>query len=253
MMGNAIRASRISGVFFQKFVSTIGTGTTVRKIEQYAFYFAQEVEEDVIEVQALGPENVLLGEPKTINREELLSKFMPEPQKSLEFARQRAAQQQQITKAVARGDKFYKHGETYSAEFEYCKALALDEENVRANFGVGLCYISRGERDKARTVFERLVELEASFSDEHKHLFNEFGISLRKAAMHQEALAYYSRAVELCPGDENLHYNMARAAFDMGEAKLAAQHLGDCLKLNPTHEEGLRFLSYLKRKRQAGG
>jgi len=217
-------------------------------VEQYVYYYAQEQEDGILEMQALGADNELFGAPRTISRDELLGTYMPEPQKSLEYARHKTAQQQEIQTAVARGDKFYKRGETYSAEFEYCKALSLDEENVRANFGVGFCYLARGEHDKARVVFERLVVLEAAFSDEHKHLFNEFGINLRKAGMHAEALSYYARGVELCPSDENLHYNMARAAFDMGEPSLAAQHLSDCLRLNSGHLEALQFVSYLRRK-----
>jgi tetratricopeptide (TPR) repeat protein len=252
-MGNAFLEQRVSGVFYQKTQALIGTGTTTRKVEQYVYYYVQERDGEVLELQTIGPDNTLYGERVTLSREELLADYMPEPQMSLEFARQLAEQQREITKAVARGDKFYKRGETYSAEFEYCKALALDEENVRANFGIGLCYITRGEQDKARMVFERLVELEASFSDEHKHLFNEFGINLRKAGMLDEALSYYARAVDLCSTDENLHYNMARAAFDMGDAKLAAQHLGDCLKLNGSHQEARQFVEFLKRNKKAKG
>jgi len=250
-MGNAFLEQRVSGVFYQKTQASIGIGTTTRKVEQYVYYYVQERDGEVLELQTIGPDNTLYGERVTLSREELLADYMPEPQMSLEFARQLAEQQREITKAVARGDKFYKRGETYSAEFEYCKALALDEENVRANFGIGLCYITRGEQDKARMVFERLVELEASFSDEHKHLFNEFGINLRKAGMHAEALAYYARAVQLCPTDENLQHNMARAAFDMGDMKLAAQHLNDCLKLNSSHQEARQFVEFLKRKKKA--
>jgi tetratricopeptide (TPR) repeat protein len=251
-MNSTYPAQRINGVFFQKTIATIGTGTTIRKIEQYAYFFVQQREDESLELQALGPDNALFGDAKNITREELLESYLPEPQKSQEYARHRAMQQQEIQKAVARGDKFLKRGENFSAEFEYSKALALDEENVRANFGIGLCYIVRGDETKARMVFERLVMIDAAFQDEHKHLFNEFGISLRKASMHAEAMAFYARAVELCPRDENLHYNMARAAFNMGEAKLAAQHLGDCLKLNPEHSEARQFVDFLKRKHSAG-
>ena len=252
-MNGELSEQRMSGVFFQKVQSSIGTGTTARKTETYVYFFVQERDADTLELQTLAPDNTLFGERKTISRDELLESYLPEPQKSLEYARHMASQQQEVQKAVARGDKFYKRGQTYSAEYEYGKALELEEENVRANFGIGLCYIARGEKDKARQVFERLVELEAAFSDEHKHLFNEFGISLRKAGMHAEALSYYARAVALAPNDENLHHNMARAAFEMGQADLTAQHLADCLKLNPEHPEARQFVEYLKRKQQAWG
>jgi tetratricopeptide (TPR) repeat protein len=243
---------RISGVFSQVKVSAIGAGTTARKSEVVTYFFAQEREDGVLEVQALG-ENVVFGPVLEVSLDEFLSSYMPEPQRSLERAKDEAAREAEVRKAVARGDKYYKQGKTFSAEYEYGKALALDEENVRANFGIGLCFIQREEKDKAREVFRRLVKLEAAFQEEHKHLFNEFGISLRKSGMHAEALEYYARALELSPDDENLHYNVARAAFAMGDAELAASHLEKCLGLNSGQHECQQFLEFLHRKIQERG
>jgi tetratricopeptide (TPR) repeat protein len=181
----------------------------------------------------------------------LLGKYMPELQRTLSQAAPPSAAEMEVNKFVARGDKFRKRGESFTAEFEYSKALQLDEGNVRANFGIGLCYIDRGEHDKAHEVFERLVRLDAAFEGEHKHLFNEFGIALRKGKMNDEAITYYGRALELAPSDENLLYNIARAAFDKGDTQTAAKSLVACLKLNPTHAEATQFVDYLKRKKSA--
>jgi tetratricopeptide (TPR) repeat protein len=242
----------ISGVFSKITASTIGAGTTARKSETVNYFFAKEREDGVLEVQALG-ESVVFGPVSEVSLDEFLKSFLPEPQMSQQRARAEASRQGEVTKAVARGDKLFKQGKTYSAEYEYDKALALDEESVRANFGIGQCYIARGETDKAREVLTRLVRLEAAFQDQHKHLFNEFGIALRKSGMDAEALAYYARALELCPGDENLHYNMARAAFELGDTQAASLRLAHCLTLNPEHDEATRFLNFLKRAKPTGG
>jgi len=242
---------RISGIFSQAKASAIGTGTTQRKTESVTYFYVKEREDGVLEVQALG-DSVVFGPVIELNLDEFLEQYTPEPQMSQERGRAEASREAKINKAVARGDKFQKQGKTFSAEFEYGKALTLDEENVRANFGIGLCYITRGETDKARVVLGRLVQLEAAFQDEHKHLFNEFGISLRKSGMDAEALAYYARALELCPGDENLFYNMARAAFDMGDVQTAEKHLEQCLAINPDHAEAKKFRNFLNRKNKPG-
>ena len=242
----------IQGVFSQVKANVIGTGTSVRKTEAVTYFYARERPDGMLEVQALG-DQVAFGPVSTHSLDEFLEQFMPEPQMSQERARAEMARQAEIKRAVAEGDKLYKQGRKYSAEFEYGLALDLDEENIRANFGIGLCFIARGETEKAREVLGRLVRLEAAFRDQHKHLFNEFGISLRKSGMDVEALSYYARALELSPGDENLHYNMARAAFRLGDLGATARHLGDCLRLNPKHGEGLRFMTFLKRKQKAKG
>lgn len=80
---------------------------------------------------------------------------------------------------------------------------------MRANFGIGLTYLERGDNAKAQDIFQRLVKLEATFEPQHKHLFNEFGINLRKSKMLQESLDYYKRALELSPNDESLYMNIA--------------------------------------------
>ncbi len=246
-------SDRITGVFSKKKISKIGAGTTARRTEITTYFQVTEREDGVIIVQALAANDVPFGPKTEVSREQLLEEYLPEPQKTLERAvAALTPQEREIQKAVARGDKFRKCGESFTAEFEYTKALDMDMGNVRANFGIGLCYIDRGEREKATEVFERLVKLDAAFEDEHKHLFNEFGISLRKAGMNDEAMDYYHRALELSPNDENLHYNIARAALDKGDPKLAARELAACLKLNPDHEEARRFVEYLRHKNLAG-
>jgi tetratricopeptide (TPR) repeat protein len=245
---------RLKGVFSQKKMAKIGTGTTARRTEIVSYSYVEEREDGVMLVQALTADDVPFGPKTEITREELLENYLPEPQKTLAHARAaQTPQELEIQKAVARGDKFRKRGESFTAEFEYSKALSMDERNVRANFGIGLCYISRGETDKAKEVFERVVKLDAAFEDEHKHLFNEFGISLRKSGMHGEAMDYYRRALDLSAEDENLHYNMARAAYDKGDPGLSLVYLKSCLGINPGHDEATQFVDFLKRKKAAGG
>ena len=242
----------ITGVFSKTTASTIGAGSTARKTEAVTYFYARERADGVLEVQPLGGQ-VVFGAVSELSLDEFLGTYMPEPQMSQERARAEATRQGAITKAVARGDKMLKQGKNYSAEFEYGKALALDEESVRANFGIGQCYIARGDTAKAREVLHRLVRLEATFQDEHKHLFNEFGMNLRKSGMQVEALTFYARALELCPDDENLHYTMARASFDMGDVPAAQLRLLHCLALNREHTEAKRFMDFIQRAQPTGG
>ncbi|MFN2342740.1 MAG: tetratricopeptide repeat protein, partial [Desulfonatronovibrio sp.] len=138
-----------------------------------------------------------------VSKDEILEKFSPEPEfyTYTVFPKMR-----ELNKTIARADRHRQKGEGYSAEFEYNNALNVDEENIRASFGLGLTYLERGDKDKANNIFERLVKLDAAFEKEHKHLFNDFGINLRKQEMYAQALEYYSRGLELVENDENLHY-----------------------------------------------
>ena len=237
-----------AGVFSIQKTIKIGAGTTSRRVSQSSFFYVSENENGELVMQALGPNGTPVGTKTVITREDLLRDYMPEPNM---YQKTVLPKLREVQVAVARGEKFRKRGETFTAEFEFGKALAVDEENVRANFGIGLCYLSRGDTAKAGEVFKKVVDLEAAFEQEHKHLFNEFGINLRKSKMHDQALHYYEKGLTLSPNDENLHYNAARAAFEMADHKKAAEHLAKALELNPGFAEAQTFMDHLKKKNLA--
>ena len=155
----------------------------------------------------------------------------------------------ELVKTVARADRYRQRGETYSAEYEYSNALKVDIENVRANFGLGLTYLDRGEKSKAEDIFSRLVKLEATYQPEHKHLFNEFGMKLRKTKMLDEALTYYQQALELSKNDENLYCNLARVYAEKGDNEAAIDALANSLQINPSFDVAVKFLGWLMEKK----
>lgn len=239
----------IKGIFSTQEVKKVGAGTTVRKTVQKAFWFVEEAGGGIM-IQPLNANYVPSGPKRTVTLEDIIEKFQPEP----EFYVQTVfPKMKELNKTIARADRHRQRGEGFSAEFEYSNALKVDEENVRANFGLGLTYLDRGETDKADNIFERLVKLEAAFDEEHKHLFNEFGINLRKNKMHTQAMDYYAKALELSGEDENLFYNIARVCLDKQDYAACVDYLFRCLALNPALDAAVKFLMWLKQKELVPG
>ena len=236
---------RIKGVFSSQVLTKIGTGSTMRKSIQKSYFFVNELDDGTIEVQPLNLNYVPSGPKQIISKDEFLDKFSPEPEF---YTITVMPKMRELEKTVARGDRHRKRGESFSAEMEYGKAVKVDEENVRANFGLGLTYLDRGATDKAQDIFERLVKLNAAYEAEHKHLFNEFGISLRKNKMVDQALDYYARALELTENDENLYYNIARVQFDRKDFPKTIEMLTKALEINPEMPEANKFIDFLKSK-----
>lgn len=237
-------ARGIKGVFSTQEIRKVGTGTTTRKTVQKTFWFVEQ-RGDEVECQPLNPNYVPSGPKRKISMEELINKFSPEP----EFYQMSVfPAMKQMQQSVVKGDNHREKGETFAAEFEYKQALKVDEENVRANFGIGLTYMERGELEKAENIFERLVKLEGAFEPEHKHLFNEFGINLRKSKMLNQAVEYYQRALKLSREDENLHTNLARALLETKDINGCLEHLFKALELAPGHEISLKFLNWMIKK-----
>lgn len=243
-----VRRAGISGVFSTQTVAKVGTGTTQRKTIQKAYWFAKQVDgegEPVVEVQPLNNQNVPSGEKEIVVLSDFLARFSPE----LEYYQEEVfPKMKELDSTLKRAEEQRDQGALYSAEFEYNAALEFDEENVRANFGLGLTFMERGEPSKAADIFERVVGLDAAFTTEHKHLFNEFGINLRKSKLLDQAVEYYTRALEISDSDENLYYNLARAHFERGDRQEALDHLHKALELNPNFAEAKQFLEYIEKQ-----
>lgn len=233
-----------AGVFSLQKTIKIGAGATSRRVAQSSFFFVSENEEGQLIMQALGPLGLPVGTKTPITREDLLKSYLPEPGM---YQQTVLPKMREVQVSVARGEKFRKRGETFTAEFEFNKALALDEENVRANFGIGLCYLSRGEKQKADEVFRRVVSIEAAYEPEHKHLFNEFGINLRRNGMYEQALDYYGRALDFAKDDEHLFFNIARTHIERRDLGRAREALEQALAINPDFAEARDYLAKLAR------
>lgn len=236
--------AEVRGVFSTQEVRRVGTGTTTRKTVQKTFWFIEQHGKE-ISCQPLNTNYVPSGPKRKITMDELIAKFSPEPEFYLNSV---FPKMQEMQRSIDSGDEHREKGENFAAEYEYTRALKVDEENVRANFGIGLTYLERGDNAKAQDIFQRLVHLEAAFEPEHKHLFNEFGINLRKSKMLKESFEYYQRALELSPTDENLYMNMARVLLELKDIDQCVDYLLKALELAPRHETSLKFLAWLIQK-----
>jgi tetratricopeptide (TPR) repeat protein len=232
----------IQGIFSTQEVRKVGTGTTTRKTIQKSYWQVMEQKDGSIEVQPLNVNYIPSGPKKCIAKDDFLQKYAPEPEFYLANVFPKIKEMQ---KTVARGERYRQNKEFYSAEVEFQKALKVDEENIRANFGLGITYLERGESSKAGDILTRLVKLSDAFEDEHKHMFNEFGIKLRQNKMLDQAISYYKRAIDLASKDENLYYNIARAHLENKQPDEALDYLLKGLDINPTQEILLKFLAWL--------
>ncbi|WP_320005951.1 tetratricopeptide repeat protein [Maridesulfovibrio sp.] len=237
---------KIKGTFSTKLVQEIGTGTTKRKVIQSFLYFAEEKDNGEIGLRVLNENDVPAGEEQIISKEELLESFTPEVELYISTVFPAI---QHLNKTLAKADRERQHGNTFTAEMEYGKALKIDEDNIRANFGIGLCYLDRNEAEKATDVFKRLIDLDAAFGKQHKHLFNDFGISLRKNEMFDEAIRFYTRALGLTDNDENIYFNIARCLYDKGQKKESLEYAEKCLAINPQSKPALKLKKFLNTKK----
>ncbi len=249
--GRAVKPSGVGvdvirGIFSTKSVSTDESGA---EIQRKVYWLVREQADGTFRVQPLSRNFVPTGEAKTVSREGFLDRFEPEPEFYLESVARKKREADDILGLEGPSDE----SGLPLAGLDLAAAQKANEENVRANFSLGLMLLSKDRAGKAQDVFERILRLSGPFDAEHKHLFNSMGIRLRKARLYDTALKFYERAVSLAPDDENIYHNMARALFEKGEMKMAMDRLRKSLDLNPELRESRRFVGYLRRRYLGAG
>ncbi len=146
------------------------------------------------------------------------------------------------------GNEHLEKGELKEAEDKFKRALAFDEENVKAKFGLGKTHMEQGKTDEAMEIFDELSHIDALFEEENKHVFNEFGIELRKLEKYDLAIANYEKAITIDALDEALYFNLARAYDKKGLLGKAIEKLKESLKMEEDFPEAQNYLSILMEK-----
>ncbi len=227
------------------FVTVVSLRTDSHKIQGKKYWLATKLDDDRFELLLLNENWVPTGESNVIGDGEFAAHYALE----LDYYQQhvRPAMDQQDGR-LRRGEAHREQGELYSAEMEYSEALAVDEKNVRVTFGLGMTYLGKGDVERAQEVFAKVLQLKSAFAPEHKHMFNDFGISMRKNGMYREALQYYNRGVDLDSTDENLFFNIARTHYEAGDWENCFRYLTMCLEKNRGVREAQKFCHYLIKK-----
>ncbi|WP_461210025.1 tetratricopeptide repeat protein [Desulfocurvus sp. DL9XJH121] len=139
------------------------------------------------------------------------------------------------------------------------KALKINDLYAEAYQGLAKAYKGKGNIQKYANYLQKAAEVHAQFDrmDQAKTLFievlkhdnqapnpyNTWGVQLRRQGDYPGAVQAYNRALELTPKDENIHFNLSKAYFFMGDRKKAESALKKALRTNGDFPEALKFFS----------
>ena len=227
------RGGRIKCAFSTTKAVKMGEGVNRRTHRSQNFWFVEQVDRKRFEGRMLNDRHVPTGDAESIDVQDLVENYTPELAYYEELV---LPAMLELEKTLDRGDEHRERGRLENAKEEYELARGIEQQNVKALFGLGLIYLERGERDRARELLAELVKIKAAFEGKNQHLFNEFGIALRKNDMFPEAVEYFRRALDFVEDDEHLYYNLARAHYEDGDWEGALDSLVHCHRLNPELE-----------------
>lgn len=210
--------------------------------ERRIFFYAEKIKNGALFVQALNGNDCPSGERRNLTLDAFMDQFTPEP---LYYYNKVKPVMDFVQSSLEKGESALRDRNFSRAETAFKQVLSVDEEDIRANFGLGLAYLGAGKKDDALGVLGKLMSLDLAFEAGHKHMFNSFGIQMRKSGMLGEAIDYYKKAISLHPQDEHLHFNMARVLHAGDNHPACCESLVNALGINPEFHEAAAFLKYL--------
>ncbi len=172
--------------------------------------------------------------------------------------------------------KFYDMGCMLLAKEKYGKAIVAFQKAVKINdmfadayHGMAEAYKNKGDLEQCQFYLQRAADIFAEtdrlekvkevfidilkFDRRAPNPFNSLGVKLRKAGDVQGAIQAYSQALELTPHDENVHFNMAKAYYFLGDKKAALEKITTALSINAEFPEALKMYRLLKGSPWPGG
>lgn len=128
--------------------------------------------------------------------------------------------------------------------------IAEAEAEARDAFAQGLGQLQQGLKKRAMHSFETPLLMDVPWRPKHKHMFSEFGTTLRRVKVFALALRYHSKALSLSPNEANILFNLARVHVSLGNFEEAASCLTDVLKKKPKLKEAVLLKEYVDKKQQ---
>lgn len=241
---------KISGYYIESVKISLGTGATKRATTGENIFFAEEQANGMVKLSLLNMAGKPTSITEVVEKEEFFQRCKPKHDfvppadnpKKVNKVKEKAERH------ASRGNLHLRKGEYNSAEFEFGCSIKLDEEHVRANYGLAKLHIEKGEEEEAKVILDKLTGIDALFEDENKHVFNEFGIDLRKMKMFDQALDSYRKALEINGKDPILNFNMGRALIDKKQFKEALSCMDRALELKDDFPEALKLGQLLRKK-----
>lgn len=167
---------------------------------------------------------------------------------------------EEILAAQEDARKYYDQGCRYLLVMKYGKAIISFKQALRINDlyaeaykGLADAYRGKGDEENCKSYLKRAAEIYAQFDrlEETKRIFieilkyetktpnpyNTLGVKLRQQGDYAGAIHAYTQALELTPEDENIHFNMSKAFYFMGDLDAARDSIILALSYNPDFPE----------------
>ncbi len=131
--------------------------------------------------------------------------------------------------------------ESFVDEKEQISNAQLLEMELREIFSLQIAKFKHDRAKKYEREIEAILKKEDGVVEEHRYMFNSFGIDLRKVRLYNLAKLAFTKAKELKETDPNIWFNLSRIHYELREYRVAMECIDASLKIEPDHEYALRM------------
>lgn len=215
------------------------------------FFFVWGVSNDVFAIQALNNAFVPTGHPILMPQDKFKTGFKLEPgilAAPVTTPDLRYLQTQNRRKVSTTSQTNINNFDNISLEdLEKARKAKQVETDLRGNFDKALRALSKSkDRRGALAALEQIAETTEGIVPAHKHMFRDFGVTLRKKSLMEIALRCAQRVLELAPRDDHAHFNIARILNMMNMNREAAAHIQRAMELDANEPVYGKFLNYIQ-------
>lgn len=134
-------------------------------------------------------------------------------------------------------------------DLEAMRKAKMTETRLRETFRQTLLRLRRPrERKAALSALEQLAQTTEDICTAHKHMFRDFGVSLRQNSQLALALLFSRRVVDLAPDDDHAHFNLARILCLLGQFDEAAAHVRTAMNMDGEEPLYFRMLVHIRKE-----
>ncbi|MEG2173775.1 MAG: tetratricopeptide repeat protein [Desulfovibrionaceae bacterium] len=229
-------------------------------------YFVWSADSGQIQVHMLDGAFQPVGEKKLLGLTEFKKKYTREPsilavpvsanaRPWLNTSQKSSALSPHPAQAPYPADNALNMGELLRQSIPQGSTIAQQTEIYLRNFfGKALKRIKFAqERSAALLSLRTVVEVEEGIVAEHRFMFADFGVALRKSDLLELSLTCCKRVLLLSPEDDHAHFNIARIFFEMNKLDEAEQHLLTAQDMNPSEPVYTKMLDYIQHERRRRG
>jgi tetratricopeptide (TPR) repeat protein len=151
----------------------------------------------------------------------------------------------ELKKKYVKSKKLIREGKYKEASELLSEILVKKPNEINTNYLLGVCYDKLGEFDKAKKLFEKVVELDSKFAP----VIFKLAVLYQKENMIDKSIEYYKKTVEIDDKNWVAYYNLGILMFQKDKVEEAIDYFKNVEKINQKDGSTYEYLGlcYMKK------